>query len=107
MWSDTRSRWVKRYGCSLRQCADMFPGAVGTARLSDLATGHEDVLGAVVVERLASESAIESFQTQARDVQEPQPFVLGCPPERTGSTIVQGDVDSVITNVSRSGSLVE
>ena len=30
----------------------MSPGAVGTARLSDLATGHEDVLGAVVVERL-------------------------------------------------------
>jgi hypothetical protein len=54
----------------------MSPGAVVTARLSDLATGHEDVLRAVVVERLAGESAIESFQTQARDVQKPQPFVL-------------------------------
>ena len=50
------------------------------------------------MERLASESAIESFQTQARDVQKPQPFVLGCPPQRTGSTIVQGDVDSVIAD---------
>ena len=63
-----------------------------------LATGQEDVLGAVVVERFAGESAIESFQPQARDVEEPQPFVLGCPPERTGSTIVQGDVDSVIAD---------
>ena len=63
-----------------------------------LATGHEDVLGAVVEERLAGESAIESFEAQARDVEEPQPFVLGCPPERTGSTIVQGDVDSVIAD---------
>src|SRR5436190_2101570 len=32
------------------------------------------------------------------DVAEPQPFVLGRPPERTGSTIVQGDVDSVIAD---------
>ena len=55
-----------------------------------LATGQEDVLGAVVVERFAGESAIESYQPQARDVEEPQRFVLGCPPERTGSTIVQG-----------------
>src|SRR6201999_4327116 len=35
---------------------------------------------------------------QARDVEEPQPFVLGCPPQRTGSTVVQGDVDSVVAN---------
>ena len=60
--------------------------------------GHEDVLGAAVVERLAGESAIESFQPQARDIEESQPFVLGCPPERTGSTIVQGDVDPVIAD---------
>ena len=63
-----------------------------------LPTGHEDVLTAVVVERFPGESAIESFEAQARDVEEPQPFVLGCPPERTGSTIVQGDVDSVIAD---------
>src|SRR6266480_7972743 len=63
-----------------------------------LPTGHEDVLTAVVVERLPGESAVESFQPQARDVEEPQPFVLGRPPERTGSTIVQGDVDSVIAD---------
>jgi hypothetical protein len=43
-----------------------------------LPTGHEDVLTAVVVERFPGESAIESFQAQARDVEEPQPFVLGC-----------------------------
>src|SRR6058998_374728 len=63
-----------------------------------LAAGHEDVLVAVVVERFAGESAIESFQPQARDVEESQPFVFGCPPERTGSTTVQGDVDSVIAD---------
>src|SRR5438874_855348 len=72
------------------------PGAVVTAER--LLTGHEDVLTAVVVERFPGESAIESFEAQARDVEEPQPFVFGCPPERTGSTIVQGDVDSVITD---------
>src|ERR671926_456102 len=82
----------------MRQCAGMFPGAVVTARLERLTTGHEDVLTAVVVERFPGESAIESFQPQARDVEETQPFVLGCPPERTGSTIVQGDVDSVLAD---------
>jgi hypothetical protein len=51
-----------------------------------LAAGYEDVFVAVVVERLPGESGIESFQPQARDIDEPQPFVLGCPPERTGST---------------------
>ena len=63
-----------------------------------LPTGYEDVLTAVVVERFPGESAMESFEAQARDVEEPQPFVLGCPPERTGSAIVQGDVDSVIAD---------
>ena len=43
-----------------------------------LAAGHEDVLVAVVVERFAGESAVETFQLEARDVEEPQPFVLGC-----------------------------
>src|SRR5437764_5780997 len=62
------------------------------------AAGHEDVLVAAVVERFARESAIESFQPKARDVEEPQPFVLGCPPERTRSTTVQGDVDPVIAD---------
>src|SRR5947208_171683 len=79
----------------MRQYAGKFPGAGQAERLP---TGHEDVLTAVVVERFPGESAIESFEAQARDVEKPQPFVLGCPPERTGSTIVQGDVDSVIAD---------
>jgi hypothetical protein len=37
-------------------------------------SGREDVLRAVVVERFAGESAVESFQPKARDVEEPQPF---------------------------------
>ena len=36
-----------------------------------LPTGHEDVLTAVVGERFPGESAIESFEAQARDVEEP------------------------------------
>src|SRR6266511_3684166 len=64
---------------------------VPSFRFEFLAAGHEDVLVAVVVERFAGESAIESFQPQARAVEESQPFVLGCPPELTGSTTVQGD----------------
>jgi hypothetical protein len=36
------------------------------------ASGHEDVLWAVVVERFPGESAIESFESQARDVEEPR-----------------------------------
>jgi hypothetical protein len=63
-----------------------------------LAAGYEDVLVAVVVERLPGESGIESFQPQARDLEESQPFVFGCPPERTGSAIVQGDVDPVLAD---------
>ena len=41
---------------------------------------------------------MESFQAQARDVEQPQPFVLGGPPERTGSITLQGDVDPVIAD---------
>src|SRR5262245_54576945 len=37
-----------------------------------LSAGDEDVLTAVVVERLPVESAIESFEVQARDVEETQ-----------------------------------
>jgi hypothetical protein len=50
-----------------------------TARLR-LSTGHEDVLTAVVLERFPAESAVESFESQARDVEQTQPFVLGCRP---------------------------
>jgi hypothetical protein len=46
-----------------------------------LAAGYEDILVAVFVELFAGESAIESLEAQARDVEEPQPFVFGCPPE--------------------------
>src|SRR4029453_14468599 len=83
-------RWA-----SVRECP---PDAVVTGQAERLPTGHEDVLTAAVVERFPGESAIESFEAQARDVEEPQPFVLGCPPERSGSTIIQGDVDSVIAD---------
>src|SRR4051794_36963581 len=79
-----------------RGCQIPWRGRDGQA--GRLPTGHEDVLTAAVVERFPGESAMESFEAQARDVEEPQPLVLGCPPERSGSTIVQGDVDSVIAD---------
>src|SRR5207244_5211441 len=81
-------------------CASVrnVPWRYSDGQVERLTAGHEDVLVAVVVERFAGESAIESFQPQARDVEESQPFVLGCPPERTGSTTVQGDVDPVIAD---------
>src|SRR4029453_14561035 len=79
---------------SVREC----PWRCRDGQAERLPTGHEDVLTAVVVERFPGESAIESFEGQARAVGEPKPFVLGLPPERTGSTIVQGDVDSVIAD---------
>src|SRR4051812_2912636 len=63
-----------------------------------LPTGDEDVLAAVVVQRFAGESAVERLQAEARNVEEPQPFVLRRPPERTGSALVQGDVDTVVAD---------
>src|SRR3954452_18914829 len=62
------------------------------------ATGDEDVLSAVVVQRLPGESAVERFEAQARDVEESKPFVLCCPPQRTCSTLLQGDVDPVVAD---------
>src|SRR5262245_48216664 len=76
--------------------ARSYPGA--RSPLARSAAGDKDVLTAVIVEGFPVESAIESFQVQARDVEEPQPFVLGCPPERAGSTVLQGDVDSVVAD---------
>src|SRR3954468_2026592 len=82
----------------MKRGAGMSPRACRDDRGEPLPTGHEDVLTAVVVERLPGESAVESFEAQARDVEKPQPFVLGCPPERTCSTLVQGQVDPVIAD---------
>jgi hypothetical protein len=51
------------------------PGAIEIERRVEhalgLSTGHEDVLTAVVVERFSIESAVESFEAQARDVERP------------------------------------
>lgn len=45
------------------------------------ATGDEHVLSAVVLERLATEAAIERLELKAGDIKGPEPFVLGCPPQ--------------------------
>src|SRR3954454_9996051 len=79
-----------------RGCQIPWRGRDGQA--GRLPTGHEDVLTAVVVERFPGEPAIESFEAEARDVEEPEPFVLRRPPKGTGPAVVQGDVDSVVTD---------
>ena len=56
-----------------------------------LAAGYEDVLWAVVVERLPGESAIESFQPQARDLGKPESV-----DERIGDVLILGRVVGAI-----------
>ena len=45
------------------------------------AVGDEDVFAAVVVERLSVEATEESLELEPRYIEEPEPFVLGCPPQ--------------------------
>src|SRR5438874_8375759 len=62
------------------------------------AARDEDVLPAVLVERLAGETAMECFELQAGDVEESEPLVLGGPPQRACTALVEGDVDSVVSD---------
>ncbi len=62
------------------------------------AMGNEDVLAAVVVERLLGEPAVERFQPETGDVEEAEPFILGGPPQRAGRPGVELDVDPVVAD---------
>src|SRR5712691_12308109 len=62
------------------------------------AAGDEDVFAAVVVERLSVEATEESLELKPRDIEEPEPFVLGCPPQQAGGAVVERDVDSVVAD---------
>src|SRR5712691_2397226 len=62
------------------------------------AAGDEDVFAAVVVDRLSVEATEESLELEPRYIEEPEPFVLGCPPQRAGGAVVERDVDSVVAD---------
>jgi hypothetical protein len=64
------------------------------------AADHEDVLAAVVVERFPRESAVERFQLQSRDVDQPEPFVLGRPPERSRSREPDSPITTAMVSMS-------
>ena len=46
------------------------------------AAGDEHVLPAVVVHRLFLEVSVKSLELKPGDIQQPEPFVLGRPPDR-------------------------
>lgn len=49
------------------------------------AAGDDHVFAAVVYARLAGESAKERLQFKAGEADEPEPLILGCPPQGYGS----------------------
>jgi hypothetical protein len=53
-----------------------------TGAVSLWTAGDEHVLPAVVGERLTGEAAVEGLQFETGDVDEPEPLVLGRPPQR-------------------------
>ncbi len=60
--------------------------------------GDEDVIAAFVVERLAGEAAVQRFQLEAGDVEQPEPFVPRRPPERARRTAVEREIDAVFAD---------
>src|SRR5215216_5027052 len=62
------------------------------------AAHDEDVLTTLVVQRLAVETAVERLQLEPRDVDEPEPFVLGRPPQGAGGAAVERDIDPSVSH---------
>ena len=62
------------------------------------AAGDEDVFAALVVERLPVEATEENLEFESRDIEQPEPFVLGRPPERAGAAFIERDVDPVVAD---------
>jgi hypothetical protein len=56
----------------------------------------EHVLPAFVVRWRALEVAVERLELEPRDVDEAEPLILRCPPERTGGAGLECDVDAVV-----------
>jgi len=62
------------------------------------AAGDEDEFAAVVIKRLSVQATEKSLEPKPRDIEEPEPLVVGCPPQRAGGAVVEGDVDSVVAD---------
>src|SRR5512132_608537 len=60
--------------------------------------GDEHVFAAVIVERASFEVPEERLELKPRDIEQPQPLVLGRPPQRTGRAVVEREVDPVVTD---------
>src|SRR5580765_1829082 len=65
---------------------------------AESAPGDEDVLAAVVAERLVLEAAEEILELEPCDVDQPEPFVLRRPPERARPAVVECEVDSIVAD---------
>jgi len=57
-----------------------------------------NVLAAVVGERLAGEAAVQRLKIEARDVDKPEPLVLSRPPQGSFRAAVEDDVDPVVAD---------
>ena len=58
--------------------------------------GDEDLFPAVVGKRLAGKAGVERVHLESGDVEEPEPLVLGGPPEGDRRAIVADNVDPII-----------
>jgi hypothetical protein len=52
----------------------------------------------VLDERLAGEAAVERLHLEAGDIEKPEPFVLGCPPQRAGGAVVERAGSSIVSS---------
>src|SRR5262249_17695123 len=68
-----------------------YPRSPRSSRASD-----EHVFPAIVSKRLACEATVEHFQLETGDVEQPEPLVLGCPPQRALRAIVECQVDPIV-----------
>ena len=57
---------------------------------------EEHVFRAVVPERFAGKAAVQRLHPKARDIDEREPFILGCPPEGALPAVVERNVDPVL-----------
>src|SRR5262245_4729095 len=62
------------------------------------AAGNEDVLAALVVDRLFFEVSVQSFELKLGNIEEAEPLVLGRPPDGAGAASIERDVDAVSTD---------
>ena len=79
------------YRCYSRRRTYNWADRSPSSRASD-----EHIFPAIVSKRLPCEAAVERFQLETGDIEEPEPLVLGCPPEGALRAIVEGQVDPIV-----------